>query len=75
MAEENLAFNDLDRSKLFYKEINLKELDQQVSRFSENPKEKKVLRNNKLVLPYTTEIFIDSVRMEIFGYLRNNYFG
>ena len=40
MAEENLAFNDLDRSELFYKEINLKELDQQVSRFAENPKEK-----------------------------------
>lgn len=37
---ENLTFNDLDKGELFYKETKLKELGQQISRFSENPKEK-----------------------------------
>lgn len=39
MAEEKLTFNDLDKGELFYKEI--KELGQQVSRFSETLKRKK----------------------------------
>lgn len=38
-------------------------------------KEKRVLKMKKLVALHTTEIVIDFIKLENFGYLRKNYFG